>query len=138
MIERETSSEQLIRRRDTRCLKGLELSQRVALCRAGGLEQGSFDVGRFRDCRALSCFGSRVEDDNGVEGVDGVGEDKGEGDLLGEMDADRECIGMKKKKKKGVRTRKMVKNGVGFMALLCFEGVWGCFDSEGRMWKKRN
>ena len=102
------------------------------------MEQGSLDVGRFRDCRALSCFGSRVEDDNGLEGVDGVGEDEGEGDLVGEMGGERECVGMMKKR---VRMRKMVKNGVGFMAVLCFallgwrlkEGVWGGFESEGRM-----
>ena len=51
--------------------------------------QGSLVVGMLRDCKALSCFGSKVEeeeeegddgdDGEGEEGVVGVGEDSGEG-----------------------------------------------------------
>nr|POE70584.1 hypothetical protein CFP56_23022 [Quercus suber] len=50
---------------------------------------GSLEVGMLRDCKALSCFGSRVEEEEeegddgdegeGEEGVAGVGEDSGEG-----------------------------------------------------------
>lgn len=58
VMERETSSEQLMRRSERRWRKGLEVSQWMALW----FEHGSLVVGRLRDWRALSCFGSRVED----------------------------------------------------------------------------
>lgn len=76
-------------------------------------EQGSFDVGRFRDWRALSCFGSRVEDDDGDgDGVDGVGERGGERERVG--------WGVRRKRRR-VRERKMVESGVGFIAWMEME-----------------
>ncbi|KAJ0523931.1 hypothetical protein HanRHA438_Chr10g0475651 [Helianthus annuus] len=65
VVERERSSEQLVRRRERRWRKGVALSQVVALW--GGWVQGSWVVGMYKDWRALSCFGSRV-----VEGGDRV------------------------------------------------------------------
>lgn len=59
VMERETSEEQLVRRRERRWRKGLEVSQWTA---ALGFEQGSLEVGRLRDWRASSCFGSSVEE----------------------------------------------------------------------------
>jgi hypothetical protein len=65
----------------------LEESQIVALCKEG-CEHGSFEVGMLRDCKAVICFGSRVDfdddgDDEGVEGGEvgeGVGGRGREGD----------------------------------------------------------
>lgn len=68
-MERATSLEQFMRCRDVKCLKGLELSQTTIL-RMEGLEQGSFEVGMLRDSRALSCLGSRVEEEEEDEGED--------------------------------------------------------------------
>ncbi|KAK9267299.1 hypothetical protein L1049_009722 [Liquidambar formosana] len=83
-MDNETSSEQLRRRREMRWRKGLEESQRVALWRTGGLEQGSLEVGMFRDWRALSCLGSRVDEEE-VEGGEGeVVGDGDSGDLVGD------------------------------------------------------
>lgn len=78
--DRATSSEQLESLRARRCRKGLELSQSVMLLRTKeGCVQGSLEVGMLRDCRAVSCFGSRVDDDDGDrEGEEGEGEADGE------------------------------------------------------------
>jgi hypothetical protein len=76
----------------------LEESQIVALCKEG-CEHGSFEVGMLRDCKAVICFGSRVDfdddgDDEGVEGGEvgeGVGGRGREGD---------EVVMVEKKKKR--------------------------------------
>lgn len=77
--DRATSSEQLANVREMRCLKGLAESQIVVELWRG--EQGSLPVGMSRDWRALICFGSSGE----VEevGVEGVGEDFGDGEVEG-------------------------------------------------------
>lgn len=85
-----TSSEQLERVRERRWRKGLEESQVVAVKVWGRTEQGSLEVGIFRDSRALSCFGSRVdaEVETGLVGVLGVGVEErvgAEGEWVGEM-----------------------------------------------------
>lgn len=43
-----------------------------------GLAQGSFEVGKLRDSRAVACFGSKVDEDD-VEGGDGDGDGDGDG-----------------------------------------------------------
>ena len=52
--------------------------------------QGSFEVGMLRDWRALSCFGSRV-DEPGEEGVDGDEDGGSEGE--GEEEEEEEFFG---------------------------------------------
>jgi hypothetical protein len=79
----------------------LEESQIVALWK-DGCEHGSFEVGMLRDCKAVICFGSRVDfdddgDDEGVEGGEvgeGVGGRGREGD---------EVVMVEKGKKKRMR-----------------------------------
>lgn len=91
--DKATSSEQLESVRERRWRKGEEASQVVvgAVAERGGGEQGFLEVGMLRDWSALSCFGSRgeeeevgeeregglevgVEDGDGAEGGDEVGE----------------------------------------------------------------
>lgn len=86
--DKATSSEQLVSVRERRWRKGLEESQAAAVEMWRGAEQGSLEVGIFRDWRALSCFGSRVdvEVEIGVVGVLGVGAVEGLG-------AEGECVG---------------------------------------------
>lgn len=86
--------EQLRRVREMRWRKGLEESQTMR----AEEEQGSFEVGMFRDWRALSCSGSRVED----EGWDG-------GDSDGEMAGERvegEEVGVEEKGTESSRSRR--------------------------------
>ena len=90
--ERETKEEQLERRREMRWRKGLDESQRVALWKEDG-EHGSLEVGMFRDCIALSCFGSSVEGD---DREDDEGEDVGEG--VGERGTEREMGGKRRRR----------------------------------------
>lgn len=83
VTEISTSAEQLARRRERRWRKGLEPSHTAAVWREeDGGEQGSLEVGMLRDWRAVSCFGSRGEEDEEEEGGDfvGEGEMEGEGD----------------------------------------------------------
>jgi hypothetical protein len=80
--------------RERRWRKGLEESQSKVALFLGW--QGSLDVGMLRDCRALSCFGSRVEgDEDGDEGEEGEGEVGvvGVGDDVGEGVGGREICG---------------------------------------------
>nr|GMD10812.1 uncharacterized protein LOC109162466 [Ipomoea batatas] len=78
-----TSSEQLAILRETRWRKGVAPSQTVVELWRG--EQGSLEVGTLKDCRALSCFGSRVEEEIAA----GEGDDFGEGAVGAE-----ECGGL--------------------------------------------
>lgn len=79
-----TSSEQLAILREIRWRKGLEPSQRVVELWRG--EQGSLEVGTLKDCRALSCLGSSVDEEiAGEEGVgSAMGDDLGAGEETGE------------------------------------------------------
>lgn len=76
--DRATSSEQLESVREMRWRKGVEESQVVVEGREWE-EQGSLEVGMLSDWSALSCFGSRVEEETGEEGV-GVVADGGDGE----------------------------------------------------------
>jgi hypothetical protein len=85
----------------------LEESQIVALWK-DGCEHGSFEVGMLRDCKAVICFGSRVDfdDDGDDEGVEGG--EVGEG--VGGRGREGDEVVMVEKKKKRMRM-----NRSGFM-----------------------
>jgi hypothetical protein len=73
-----------------------------------GCEHGSFEVGMLRDCKAVICFGSRVDfdDDGDDEGVEGG--EVGEG--VGGRGREGDEVVMVEKKKKRMRM-----NRSGFM-----------------------
>jgi hypothetical protein len=88
----------------------LEESQIVALCKEG-CEHGSFEVGMLRDCKAVICFGSRVDFDDDDDDGDDEGVEGGEvGEGVGGRGREGDEVVMVEKKKKRMRM-----NRSGFM-----------------------